>query len=221
METDVALNAHGKSEYQPAHTAEHLLNQTMVRMFGCERSRNAHVERKKSKLNYSLATCPTPEQVAEIERRVQEQIDRRLDVVMEYVTRDNVPPEVSLDKLPADASETLRLVRIGDYVHRSPCRQYVGSRSFPHFVDIVDSERRQRRRHVPRRLPSGRGERQVLKAESRMLKSSHKIAMPTAQNRENQKITLTKDKFSIFNFQFSIQKIVSLHAFDSARRLYK
>ena len=27
--------------FPPAHTAEHLLNQLMVRMFGCERSRNA------------------------------------------------------------------------------------------------------------------------------------------------------------------------------------
>lgn len=39
------LNTHNKEEYAPAHTAEHLLNQTMGRMFGCERSRNAHIER--------------------------------------------------------------------------------------------------------------------------------------------------------------------------------
>lgn len=109
------LNAHNKQEYPPAHSAEHLLNQTMVRMFGCPRSRNAHVERKKSKLNYELAVCPTPLQVEEIERRVNEQIDRCLPVSMEYVTRDGVPADVSLEKLPSDASETLRLVRIGDY----------------------------------------------------------------------------------------------------------
>ena len=29
--------------------------------------------------------------------------------------REEVPPEVDLGKLPDDASETLRLVRIGDY----------------------------------------------------------------------------------------------------------
>lgn len=109
------LNVHNKQEYAPAHSAEHILNQTMVRMFGCPRSRNAHVERKKSKLNYELAVCPAPEQVAEIERRVNEQIDRGLPVTMEYVTRDNVPDDVSLEKLPSDASATLRLVRIGDY----------------------------------------------------------------------------------------------------------
>lgn len=114
MESPV-LNEHNKSEYQPAHTAEHILNQTMVRMFGCERSRNSHVERKKSKLNYQLPVCPTDEQVAEIERQVNEVIDQHVDVTMEFVTRDNIPQGVSLAKLPEDASETLRIVRVGDY----------------------------------------------------------------------------------------------------------
>ena len=97
------------------HTAEHILNQTMVRMFGCPRSRNAHIEKKKSKCDYQLAACPTEEQVQEIERRVNEVIQRHLDVTYEFVRRDEVPPEVDLGKLPDDASETLRLVRIGDY----------------------------------------------------------------------------------------------------------
>ena len=64
MEKELLLNTHNKDEFPPAHTAEHLLNQTMIRMFGCERSRNAHIERKKSKINYNLETCPTLEQVA-------------------------------------------------------------------------------------------------------------------------------------------------------------
>ncbi len=97
------------------HTAEHILNQTMVRMFGCERSRNAHIERKKSKINYILSEEPTPERIAEVERRVNEVIDAHLPVSYEFVTRDNVPPEVSLEKLPDDASATLRLVRVGNY----------------------------------------------------------------------------------------------------------
>ena len=65
-EKEVTLNAHNKAEYPPMHTCEHILNQTMVRMFGCERSRNAHIERKKSKINYDLADEPTEEQIAEI-----------------------------------------------------------------------------------------------------------------------------------------------------------
>lgn len=109
------LNEHNKDEHAPAHTAEHLLNQTMIRMFGCERSKNAHIERKKSKINYNLSACPTPEQVAEIEARMNELIAQDLHVTYDFVTRDNIPEGVKLDKLPEDASETLRIVRIGDY----------------------------------------------------------------------------------------------------------
>ena len=115
MEQEPILNEHNKQEHEPAHTAEHLLNQTMIRMFGCERSRNAHIERKKSKINYNLVFCPTPEQVDEIERRMNELIAEDLPVTFEFVTRDNIPEGVVLDKLPEDASETLRIVRIGDY----------------------------------------------------------------------------------------------------------
>ena len=109
------LNEHNKNEHEPSHTAEHLLNQTMVRMFGCERSKNAHIERKKSKINFELAQCPTAEQVAEIESKMNELIAADLPVCYEFVTRDDIPEGVKLDKLPEDASETLRLVRIGDY----------------------------------------------------------------------------------------------------------
>ena len=114
METPI-LNSHNKSEYEPAHTAEHLLNQTMVRMFGCPRSRNAHVEKKKSKCDYILDAEPTQDQVAQIESSINEVIARRLDVTIEYVSREQAASIVDLSKLPEDASETLRIVRIGDY----------------------------------------------------------------------------------------------------------
>lgn len=109
------LNEHNKDEHRPSHTAEHLLNQTMVRMFGCERSRNAHIERKKSKINYNLPKCPTAEQIAEVEATMNRLIAENLPVTYEFVTRDTIPAGVVLDKLPEDASETLRIVRIGDY----------------------------------------------------------------------------------------------------------
>ncbi len=44
-----------EKQYDPRmHTAEHILNQTMVRMFGCGRSFNSHIERKKSKCDYRV-----------------------------------------------------------------------------------------------------------------------------------------------------------------------
>ncbi len=115
MEDNYNLNAHNKEEFPPAHTAEHLLNQTMVRLFGCERSSNAHIERKKSKISYILDYKPSRQEEKAIEKRMNELIEEDLPVTFEYVTRDKVPEGVSLEKLPDDASETLRLVRIGDY----------------------------------------------------------------------------------------------------------
>jgi len=115
MEEQFQLNAHNKEEFPPAHTAEHLLNQLMMRMFGCERSRNAHIERKKSKISYTLDHKPDRKEEKEIERQMNELISADMPVTFEYVDRDHIPAGVSLDKLPEDASETLRLVRIGDF----------------------------------------------------------------------------------------------------------
>lgn len=115
MDEHYILNAHNKEEFPPAHTAEHLLNQTMVRMFGCERSNNAHIERKKSKISYILDHKPSRQEEKAIERRMNELIEENLPVTFEFVSRDNVPDGVSLSRLSDDASGTLRLVRIGDY----------------------------------------------------------------------------------------------------------
>lgn len=97
------------------HTAEHILNATMVRMFGCPRSRNAHIERKKSKCDYILDSCPDESQIAQIEKAVNDVIDADMEVSATYMTRDEAASIVDLSKLPAEASETLRIVRIGDY----------------------------------------------------------------------------------------------------------
>ena len=112
---DFVLNDHNKEEFPPAHTAEHLLNQTMIRLFGCGRSYNAHVERKKIKMSFHLEHKPSRQEEKEIERRMNELIAEDLPVRFEFVTRDNLPEGVTLDRLPDDASETIRLVRIGDY----------------------------------------------------------------------------------------------------------
>lgn len=126
---DYLFNDHNKEEFPPAHTAEHLLNQTMIRMFGCGRSFNAHVERKKSKMSFHLDQKPSRQDEREIENRMNELIAQDLPVTFEYATIDNLPPEVSADRLPSDVSDTIRLVRIGDY-DVCPCiGKYVRSTS--------------------------------------------------------------------------------------------
>jgi alanyl-tRNA synthetase len=109
------LNEHNKKEYPPMHTAEHLLNQTMVRMFGCDRSKSSHIERKKSKCDYFVKEALMPEQIIEIESAVNAQIERNLSVNVLFVDKKNVPANVDLSKLPENVSDTLRLVSVGDY----------------------------------------------------------------------------------------------------------
>lgn len=111
------------------HTAEHILNQTMVRMFGCPRSKNAHIERKKSKCDYELSEAPTIEMMAEVERRINEVIEQRLPVTIEFIPKAEAGAIVDLSKLPEDASETLRIVRIGDYDACACIGAHVGNTS--------------------------------------------------------------------------------------------
>lgn len=115
MEQDVVFNEHNKEEFPPAHTAEHLLNQTMVRMFGCERSSNAHIERRKSKISFIVDHKPSRKEEDEIEARMNELIDTDLPVRYETVDKDNLPDTVKADRLPENASDKIRLVYIGDY----------------------------------------------------------------------------------------------------------
>ena len=42
-------------------------------------------------------------------------IEEDLPVTFELVSRDELPEEVSTERLPEDAPDTIRLVRIGDY----------------------------------------------------------------------------------------------------------
>lgn len=112
---ETILNEHNKDEFPPAHTAEHLLNQTMCRMYGCERSNNAHIERKKSKISFIIDHKPSRKEEKAIEDKMNELIAADMPVTFEFVDREHIPSGIDLNRLPADASETLRLVRIGDY----------------------------------------------------------------------------------------------------------
>ena len=110
----------GKAKFQdvsiaPMHTCEHIINQTMIRLFNCGRSVSAHIERKKSKLDYRLSQAPTTEQVAQLENAVNEVIASHLPVSMEYISQAEAMGRFDLERLPDDASETVRIVKVGDY----------------------------------------------------------------------------------------------------------
>ncbi len=109
------LNEAKKNYCEPMHTAEHILNQTMVRMFGCERSRNAHIERKKSKCDYNLTQAPTEAQITAIVSGVNNVIAQNLAVTEEFLSYSQAEGMVDLSKLPDDVSQTLRIIKVGDY----------------------------------------------------------------------------------------------------------
>ena len=46
---------------------------------------------------------------------MNELISEDMPVTYEFVSRDNIPEDVSLERLPSDASDIIRLVHIGDY----------------------------------------------------------------------------------------------------------
>jgi Ser-tRNA(Ala) deacylase AlaX len=101
--------------FPPAHTAEHLLNQVMVRMFGCERSYNAHIERKKSKMSFHLDHKPSRQEEKEIERQMLSLIEDDLPVTFEYCTLQTLPEGINHERLSEDVGDEIRLVRIGDF----------------------------------------------------------------------------------------------------------
>ena len=97
------------------HSAEHILNGTMVKMIGCRRADNAHIERKKSKCDYALSAPLTSEQIQAIEERVNEVIAADMPVWNEFATQSEVAERFDMARLPDDASELVRIVHIGDY----------------------------------------------------------------------------------------------------------
>ncbi|WP_300910430.1 hypothetical protein [uncultured Bacteroides sp.] len=115
MEQSIQLNEHNKQEYPPMHTCEHIINRTMINLFGCGRSVSAHIEKKKSKLDYLLETAPTEEDVKRLEEAVNAVIAQELDVTTAFITQEEALGRFDLKRLPDGASETVRIVKVGDY----------------------------------------------------------------------------------------------------------
>lgn len=119
METKIN-NIDGKSKFKdvsiaPMHTAEHILNGTMVKMVGCRRADNAHIERKKSKCDYIIPHPLSQEEINAIEAKVNEVIVADMPVTIEFATQKEVCDRFDMERLPENASETVRIVRVGDY----------------------------------------------------------------------------------------------------------
>ena len=108
-------------EYNPAmHTAEHILNSVMDKMFQCGRSFNSHIEDKKSKCDYKVKRGLTGREVASIERTVNEIIKLNIPVGEEFVSRREADEKYFTGKLPETAGEVVRIITVGNF-DKCPC----------------------------------------------------------------------------------------------------
>lgn len=97
------------------HSAEHLLNGEMARRYGCGRAFSAHIERKKSKLDYHLPKAMTEEEIRSVETFVNHVIDADVKVTEEFISQEEAKSRFDMSRLPEGASETVRVVHVGDY----------------------------------------------------------------------------------------------------------
>lgn len=98
------------------HSAEHLLNGTMDKMFQKGRSFSAHIERKKSKCDYrNFDSNLTVEEIKQIEDKVNNAITSNFDVSESFISREEAEKTFSLERLPDSAGENIRVIKIGNY----------------------------------------------------------------------------------------------------------
>ena len=110
-----------KKEIDPKmHSAEHILNQTMVRMFSCGRCFRAHIEKKKSKCDYHFDRPLTEQEIRQIEKGVNKIIHSDMLVTQEYITKEESQKHYDIERLPQNVADDIRIVKIGDY-DACPC----------------------------------------------------------------------------------------------------
>ena len=102
------------------HSAEHILNQTMVRIYGCDRCFSAHLGRKKSKCDYHFDHALSEEEIAAIQSRVNAVIASDVPVTESFVSKATADKRYNTAKLPPMAAENIRIIHIGNY-DACPC----------------------------------------------------------------------------------------------------
>jgi Ser-tRNA(Ala) deacylase AlaX len=110
----------GKDYNSAMHTAEHILNSVMDKMYHCGRSFNSHIESKKSKCDYRIRKGLSDKEVRAVEKTVNEIIKLSIPVGEEIVSRREADEKYYTGKLPDDAGEMIRIITIGNF-DACPC----------------------------------------------------------------------------------------------------
>ncbi len=99
------------------HTAEHVLTQTMIRFFACDRCYSMHLNPDKGRCDFLFDRDLSSEEAAAVERTVNEILAQNLPVTEWVLPRQEAETVVNLAKLPAAVGpETpVRIVAVGDY----------------------------------------------------------------------------------------------------------
>jgi len=102
------------------HTAEHILNQTMIRLLGTERCFSAHIEKKKSKCDYHFDRNLEDDELRKIEEKMNSIIADDLVVEEKHISKTDAEQKFNLSRLPDDNIDKVRIIKIGDY-DACPC----------------------------------------------------------------------------------------------------
>ncbi len=104
-----------KEYYPPMHSAEHILNQTMIRLFNTERSFSNHIEKKKSKCDYHFNRNLLEDELINLQNKINEVIDQNMDISEKIISKSEADLIHNLDRLPENHGESIRIIKIGDY----------------------------------------------------------------------------------------------------------
>lgn len=71
-------------------------------------------------MDFALLSEPTNEQIEALEKEVNNVINANLPIEFEYSTQEEKKDAFDLNRLPENASEKIRIVKVGDY-DACPC----------------------------------------------------------------------------------------------------
>jgi len=134
------INEPKKDYNREMHTAEHILNQTMIRKFGTGRSVTNHIEKKKSKCDYKFNRPLEEKEVRMLEGAVNYFIALNRYVKESFVSRKEAGEKYNVSKLPENVGDKIRIIAVGDYDYCPCIGQHVSNTSEIGGITIISTD---------------------------------------------------------------------------------